>query len=192
MFKVTFLLFSFFFAQVLIASVNLPENTLFTVDEVESRAMSKHVVILKRAMPNFHLRLKELQDEGYTCVGAPLQVMKCHQFEFNEILPKDIYQKIFSKWQKTEIAFDKILRRSLISQAPALEHWEVKQDVILNEKKYKSYSLFIQADGNMKINFAPDLEINLTLDQKLTMREIFSTPVGSTEYKTYFVNILFK
>jgi hypothetical protein len=179
-----------FHSQIVLAKPLLPENRLLNFDSVYS-STSKHVVVLKRSLPDFSQRLQELINSSYTCVSAPQQTVKCHIFNFHDELPEKISSKLMLKWENSVIQFGQIKKVVLISSAPALEHWEVKQEVVINQKKFVGYFVFVQSDGTMKLEFENGLYINISSADGVYRYEQVSSFLGPIDYKLYFTKLFF-
>jgi hypothetical protein len=179
-----------FHSQIVLAKPQLPENKILNFDSVSS-STSKRVVVLKRSMPDFAQRLQDLLNSSYTCVSAPQQTVKCHIFNFHDELPEKIYSKLMLKWENSVIQFGQIKKLVLISSAPALEHWEVKQEVVINQKKFEGYFVFIQSDGTMKLDFENGVHINISSDEGVYRFEQVSSFLGPIDYKLYFTKLFF-
>jgi hypothetical protein len=182
----------FILLQVHLSHANpiLLENKELRFDFIRSN-VSKHVVVLKRSLPDFKEKLQQLIDLSYTCMSAPYQVVKCHLFNSQDVLPTDIYSTMLSRWENVVINFGNIKNVTVISEAPALVHWEIKQQITVNNKKYKGYSFFMQADGNMKIEIKDGPEFNLNQNGEFYRLEQVSSHINASEYRLHFTKIFF-
>lgn len=106
--------------------------------------LTVHHVVVPVVSADYRQKIKDLEDEGYTCSYTSLQMTKCVRSEQQDELPTNIIEKVKNNWFGHKLTIGFVRADPTVNvQGDSFEEWQVAQEITFKSKIYADYRLMV-------------------------------------------------